>query len=104
MCKPILRTIFNEGTRWVIQDTSGQRCPGRDAPTGERRALIATRCGDDEELRNLVERLLVRCEEEEETGLLPGSSPRLINLRIGLIMTQLFSRQTRRILLTNDAF
>jgi len=56
----------------VIQDTSGQRCPGRDAPTGERRALIATHYGDDE-LRNLVERLLVRC-EEEETGLLPGGA------------------------------
>ena len=73
MGKLILKTIVNEGTRWVIQDTSGQRCPGRDAPTGERRALIATHCGDDDELRDLVERLLVRC-EEEETGLSPGEA------------------------------
>jgi len=68
--KLVLRIVFNEGTRWVIQDTSGLRCPGRDTPTGVRRALIATHCGDDE-LGDLVERLLVRC-EEEETRLLSG--------------------------------
>ncbi len=58
-------------TRWERADAILDEA--LDLPTEARRDLIADRCGRDGELRELVERLLVRC-EEEETGLMPGGA------------------------------
>jgi len=44
-----------------------------DLPTGERPALIAERCAGDRALADLVERLLVRC-QEDDTELMPGGA------------------------------
>ncbi|MCU0305065.1 MAG: serine/threonine-protein kinase [Thermoanaerobaculales bacterium] len=58
-------------SRWRAADRILDRV--LDSPAERRRAVIAEVCGDDEELRTLVERLVARC-EGDDTRLGPGGA------------------------------